>query len=123
MDLATVGIVLVGVAGGVIVGLLGVGGGILFVPALVLILDFSQSDAEGTSLLAILPVALVGAYRQHRYGNLQLRAGILLGVLAAAGVLAGVVLANVLSDRSLSIIFAVFLLVIAAQVLRRALKG
>ena len=60
-----------GVAGGVTGGLLGVGGGILFVPALVLFLGLSQLAGEATSLLAIVPVAILGAWRQHGYGNVR----------------------------------------------------
>ena len=56
---------LIGFAAGVVAGLLGVGGGILFVPALTLALGLSQLDAEATSLLAIIPVSALGAYRQH----------------------------------------------------------
>ena len=54
-----------------IAGLLGVGGGVLFVPGLVLFLGLDQHQAEATSLLAIVPVAIVGTYRQDRYGNVQ----------------------------------------------------
>ena len=64
-----------GAAAGVLSGLLGVGGGILFVPTLTLALGLSQVRAEATSLLAIIPVALVGAWRQHRYGNVDVRDG------------------------------------------------
>ena len=86
--------VAIGLAAGVVAGLLGVGGGALFVPALTIFLGLSQIDAEATSLLAIIPVALVGAWRQHGHGNVDLRAGVLLGVLAVGGAAAGVVLAN-----------------------------
>ncbi len=63
--------IVIGAAAGVVSGLLGVGGGILFVPALTLALSLSQLKAEATSLLAIIPVALVGAARQHHYGNVR----------------------------------------------------
>jgi uncharacterized membrane protein YfcA len=108
-----------GLAAGVISGLLGVGGGILFVPALTLVLSLSQVKAEATSLLAIIPVALVGAARQRRYGNVSLRDGAVLGTLSAAGVAAGVALANALPERALKILFAVVMLFVAAQFLRR----
>ena len=62
--------------------LLGVGGGILFVPALTLALELSQVKAEATSLLAIIPVALMGAWRQHRYGNVEIRDGLIVGLHA-----------------------------------------
>ena len=111
----------VGIAAGILSGLFGVGGGIVFVPALVVFFDLSQVDAESTSLVAIIPVALVGAYRQHRYGNLRVRDGALIGLLSAAGGAGGVALANVLPERALEIGFAGLTLVIAAQLVRRAL--
>lgn len=109
----------IGAAGGVISGLLGVGGGILFVPALTLALGLSQVKAEATSLLAIVPVALVGAARQYRYGNVRVRDAAVLGGLSALGVLAGVALANVLPQRALKLAFAVLMLSVAVQFLRR----
>ena len=111
--------IVMGVAAGVVSGLLGVGGGILFVPALTLLLSLSQVKAEATSLLAIIPVALVGAIRQYGYGNVRVRDGAVVGALSAVGVLGGVALANVLSQRILKIAFAVLLLAVAAQFLRR----
>src|SRR6185503_13147295 len=86
--------VLVGLAAGLIAGLLGVGGGILMVPALVVFLGLSQLDAEATSLLAIVPTALVGAWRQDRYGNVRRRDGLIVGGLSIAGGAAGVAAAN-----------------------------
>src|SRR5450631_4413049 len=111
--------VLMGLAAGVLSGLLGVGGGILFVPALTLVLGLSQIRAEATSLLAIIPVALVGAWRQQRYGNVDLRDGAVLGALSAVGVGAGVALANVLPQKALRFGFAAVILVVAAQFIRR----
>lgn len=110
---------LMGAVAGVVSGLLGVGGGILFVPALTLALSLSQVRAEATSLLAIIPVALVGATRQHRYGHVVLRDGLVLGALSVVGVLAGVALANVLPQRALKLAFAGLMLVVALQLLRR----
>ena len=108
-----------GVGAGVVSGLLGVGGGILFVPALTLVLSLSQVKAEATSLLAIIPVALVGAARQYGYGNVRLRDGAIVGSLSAVGALGGVALANVLPQRTLKIAFAALMLVVAAQFLGR----
>ena len=110
----------VGIAAGILSGLFGVGGGIVFVPALVVFFDLSQVAAEATSLVAIIPVALVGAYRQHRYGNTRIREGTIIGFLSAAGGAAGVALANLLPERALEIGFAGLMLVIAAQLVRRA---
>lgn len=112
--------VLIGLGAGVLSGLLGVGGGILFVPALTVLIGLSQLRAEATSLLAVIPVALVGAWRQHRYGNVRPREALLLGALSAVGVLGGVVLSNVLPERGLRIAFAVLTLVIAARLARES---
>ena len=112
---------LIGLAAGVVAGLLGVGGGALFVPALTLGLGLSQIDAEATSLLAIIPVALVGAWRQHGRGNVDVRTGLVLGVLALGGAAAGVVLANTVPERALEVGFALLILFVAAQLVRRAL--
>jgi uncharacterized protein len=115
--------VVMGVCAGVVSGLLGVGGGILFVPALTLVLSLTQVKAEATSLLAIIPVALVGAARQRRYGNVSLKDGAIVGALSALGVAGGVALANALPQRVLKVLFAVVLLVVAAQFLRRFAKA
>lgn len=111
--------IVMGAAGGVISGLLGVGGGIMFVPALTLVLSLSQVKAEATSLLAIIPVAAVGALRQRGYGNVRGRDAAVLGAVSAAGVVAGVALANDLTQRALRVGFAALLVVVAAQFLRR----
>ena len=109
-------------AAGVVAGMLGVGGGTLFVPALVLFLGLSHLDAEATSLLAIIPVALVGGWRQHGYGNVRTRDAVALGVLAVFGALGGVVVANAVPERALEIAFAGLLLFVASQLARRALR-
>jgi uncharacterized protein len=111
--------VVMGLGAGVLSGLLGVGGGILFVPALTLVMSLSQVKAEATSLLAIVPVALIGAIRQHRYGNLKVGDGIVVGALSVVGVLAGTALANVLPERALRLAFAGLMLGVATQLLRR----
>jgi uncharacterized membrane protein YfcA len=109
-------LVLVGGGAGLIAGLFGVGGGIVFVPALVLVAGLGQLEAEATSLLAIVPVAAVGAWRQHGYGNLRLRAGLLVGVLATGGSVAGVAIANAVPERGLEYGFAALLVFTAYQV-------
>jgi uncharacterized membrane protein YfcA len=117
-----IGAVLLGVLAGVAAGMLGIGGGAIFVPGLVIFLGLSHLDAEATSLLAMIPVALVGAWRQHRYGNLHLRDGIAIGALAAAGATGGVAVANAVPERALEVGFALFLLFVAFQLMRRGLR-
>jgi uncharacterized membrane protein YfcA len=111
-----------GLGGGVVGGMLGVGGGIVFVPTLALIAGLSQVDAEATSLLAIIGVGAVGAWRQHGYGNLRPRDGAWMGALSVLGVAAGVALANVLPEHALKLLFAAFMLYMALSLFRRALR-
>ena len=121
--MSVLGAVAIGLAAGAVAGLLGVGGGILFVPALAILLDHSQIEAEATSLLAIVPVAIVGAWRQSAYGNVRLSDGIWIGVLSVVGVGAGTVVANELPQRALEIGFAILMLIVACQLTLRALTG
>jgi uncharacterized membrane protein YfcA len=111
---------LICLAGGMTGGLVGVGGGVLFVPALTIFIGLTQVEAEATSLLMIVVVALVGAYRQQGYGNVRLREAVLIGILSPAGVLVGVALANHISERALQLSFAALALFMAAQLVRRA---
>jgi uncharacterized protein len=111
-----------GLAGGVVGGLLGVGGGILFVPALAIVLGLSQVQAEATSLLAVIAVGAIGAWRQYGYGNVRVRDGAWMGVLSVLGVAAGVSLANVLPERVLKVLFAAVMLYFAQSLFRRALR-
>jgi uncharacterized membrane protein YfcA len=114
------GLLAIGFAAGMAGGLLGVGGGVLFVPALVLFADQSQLSAEATSLVAIVMVSVVGTWRQREYGNVRLRDGLLVGILSPLGVLAGVVLANAVSERVLELSFAAVQLIFAWQLAKKA---
>ena len=118
-DLAAVAL---GLAAGVVSGLLGIGGGTLFVPTL-LALGLSQRSAEATSLLAILPTVAVGAWRQHRYGNVRWRAALVLGVTSVVGVVGGVVAAEALPELTLRRLFAALMIVVAAQIALRAWRN
>jgi len=112
--------ILIAVCGGLAGGLVGVGGGVLFVPALTIFLGLSQVEGESTSLLMIVIVALVGAIRQNGYGNVRLREALVIGVLSPLGVLVGVAVANHVSERALQLTFAALALFMALQLLRRA---
>ena len=118
-----IGAIAIGLAAGVVAGLLGVGGGVLFVPGLVIFLGLDQHHAEATSLLAIVPVAIVGTYRQDRYGNVNRHDALLLGLLSVVGAAGGVALANALSGAALRDAFAGLMVVVAAQLVNRALRG
>jgi uncharacterized membrane protein YfcA len=110
----------IGVLGGMLAGLFGVGGGILFVPTLTLGLGLSQLHAEASSLLAMLPASYLGAWRQTRYGNLDVRASLVIGLVSIAGILAGIAIAEQLPEATLRRIFGAFLILTAAQIAWRA---
>jgi uncharacterized protein len=111
--------VCLGLVAGVMSGLLGVGGGILFVPLLVA-LGLGQVEAAATSLLAIIPTAAVGALRQSRYGNLRVRPALVIGVASLVGVEVGVRIATSVPEHVLRRLFGVLLVAIAVQLAWRA---
>jgi len=113
---------LLGLGAGLLAGLFGVGGGILFVPAL-LVLGRSQLHAEATSLAAILPTACVGIWRQREYGNLRWQAALVVGVASIAGVEGGVQVATAVSETTLRRLFAVLVFVAAANIAWRRRKA
>ena len=118
-----IGALIIGFAAGVTSGMLGVGGGVVFVPGLVLLLGLSQLNAQATSLLAIVPVALMGAWRQHRYGNVRLRDGLIVAALSPLGVVGGTVLAENLTERALELSFATVQIGFAIALVRRAARS
>ena len=113
---------LLGFAAGILAGLFGVGGGILFVPVLVG-LGLGQLDAEATSLLAILPTVVAGTWRQRGYGNVRWSAAAVIGVTSIVGVQAGVLIATSLPEDVLRRLFALLLLGVAAQLAWRARRA
>lgn len=113
--------IVLGLGAGVLSGLFGVGGGILFVPTLV-VLGLGQVEAAATSLLAIIPTAGMGIWRHHRYGNLRPRASVILGLASIAGVEAGVLIATRLPEDVLRRLFGALLLFVATQLVLRARK-
>jgi uncharacterized membrane protein YfcA len=115
-------LVLIGIAAGALAGLLGVGGGVLFVPGLALFCGLDQIEAEATSLLAIVLAAVVGTLRQHRYGNLDVRLGVLVALGSIPGAVLGVVTVNLLPVRITEVLFGLLLLLFAAQLASRATR-
>jgi uncharacterized protein len=113
---------ILGLCAGVLAGMFGVGGGVLFVPTLVLVLGLTQVHAEASSLLAIIPTVLVGAWRQHRHGNVRWRPALVVGVGSLAGVEGGVQAARALPEDVLRRLFAVLMLVVAVNLAWRVLR-
>ena len=110
-------------AAGMLGGMVGVGGGVLFVPALVVFMDLSQLEAEATSLVAVVAVGAVGAWRQHGYGNLRPRDALAVGLLSPVGVAIGVISANEMPERVLELLFAALSLYFAARLARDVLRA
>lgn len=106
-------------AAGIVAGMFGVGGGIIFVPTLTLILGLGQLEAEATSLLAIIPVALLGSWRQTRSGEVRWPAAIVMGVISIPTAIAGAFLADALPERTLELGFAALMLFTASQLVLR----
>ena len=122
MSASTIGLaLLLGLAAGILAGLFGVGGGILFVPTLVA-LGLGQVEAQATSLLAILPTVAAGAFNQRRYGNLRMRKAVVIGVVSVVGVEVGARIATSLPEDTLRRGFAVLLVAVAAQLAWRAYR-
>ena len=111
-----------GLAAGVMAGLFGVGGGILFVPALVA-LGLGQLDAQGTSLLAILPTVAAGSWNQRRYGNLRVRTAVMVGLASIVGVEVGARIVVELPESAVRRLFAVLLFAVAAQLVWRTRRA
>lgn len=109
---------IIGAAAGVLSGLFGIGGGVVMVPALVMV-GLGQHRAQSTSLAAIVPIALVGAILFSQAASVDLGAAVVLAAGSLVGVRAGALLMHRLSDVLLGRVFAVFLIVVAITLLLR----
>ena len=116
------GLLAVAFLAGMFGGMVGVGGGVLFVPALVVFMDLTQLEAEATSLVAVVAVGAVGAARQRGYGNLRTRDALWIGLLSPVGVAAGVLAANEISQRLLELLFAGLSIYFALGLARRVIR-
>lgn len=114
-------VILVGFGAGVVSGLFGVGGGVIFVPALVFLFGMTQAEAQATSLVAIVPVALVGSYRQNKYGNVAIRDGVVIGLTSLPAAFLAVYIANALPETTLKMMFVGLCLYVAYRMGRRAM--
>jgi uncharacterized membrane protein YfcA len=113
----TIALAAIGTVAGLFSGLFGVGGGIVIVPLLVLWLGFGEREATGTSLAAIAIIATVATVGHGAYGNVHLYEGLLVGLPAVAGVVAGTELQRRISTRAISLIFAAMLAAAAIDLL------
>lgn len=112
--------VLTGVVVGIFSGLFGIGGGTVAIPALVLLFGLSQQTAQGTSLLMMVPTALMGAYTYYRGQSLNVWAAVALMVGGVASARLGATLALRLPQDTLKMLFAAFLVVVAVRMVPKA---
>ncbi len=113
-------VLFLGLAVGVLVGLLGIGGGVVLVPAMVYLLHMDQHLAQGTSLLILLPPVGLGALREYwKRGQVDLRAGILCALGMLVGGYLGGLIAVPLASRQLKVLFGCFLMVAAFLLWRK----
>lgn len=114
MTAAIIAIVL-GVAGGFVAALAGVGGGIIFVPALALVLGLTQVVAEATSLLAIIPVAILGTWQQRNTGDVHLRDALIIGAGSVVTAILAALVADGLPDDALRWLFVALMVIVAVR--------
>lgn len=112
---AVAGVVLIGLVAGILSGIMGVGGGVVMVPAMVLLLGMIQQPAQGISLLVIIPTAIVGAQTHLYKGNVVTSIVPWIALTAIVTAIAGSLLANMLPAKTLTQVFGVFLVVVSIQ--------
>jgi uncharacterized membrane protein YfcA len=113
---------LLGLVAGILAGLFGVGGGILFVPTLVA-LGLDQLEAQGTSLLAIMPTVVAGILTQRRYGQFRARTALAVGLASVLGVEVGARVVTELPESLLRKLFGALLFIVAAQLVWRTRRS
>lgn len=117
---SAVALVVTGFVAGVLAGLLGIGGGVVMVPAMMLVLGLAPVVAKGTSLAVIVPTAIIGTWRNRRNLNVDVRAGTVVGLAGAGTAVVGGVIADRMNDRLSNLLFALLLVYMAARLLREA---
>ena len=116
-------LVATGIVAGVLAGLLGIGGGVVMVPAMMLVLGLAPVVAKGTSLAVIVPTAIIGTWRNRRNLNVDVRAGTVIGLAGAGTAVVGGVIADRMPDRFSNLLFALLLVYMAVRLVREARKN
>ena len=118
-----VSLVLVGITAGVLAGLLGVGGGVIMVPAMILLFGIPPAIAKGTSAAVIIPTALMGTWRNRKNGNSDLHAALVIGVAGVVTAALGGIVADKMSDSVSNVLFATLLVIVAVRLLWQLRHG
>ena len=116
------GFIATGLVAGTLSGLLGIGGGIIMVPSFILLFGFSAVVAKGTSLMVIVPTGTTGTLRNSKYGNINLRVGLLAGIGGIPMALFGAWVSSRMSDVLSEVLFGILMVVVAANMLRKTLQ-
>ena len=116
---AAIALVMIGVATGTLAGLLGVGGGVIMIPAMVLLLGETNVLAKGTSLAVIIPTSITGTIRNRKTANVDVKAAVVVGLSGIVSAVVGASLAADMSESLSNALFATLLLVVAAQMIYR----
>ncbi|MSO14760.1 MAG: permease [Acidimicrobium sp.] len=114
-----VALIAIGVATGILAGLLGVGGGVIMVPAMMMLLHLPSAMAKGTSVLVIIPTSLMGTYRNRTKKNVDLRAATAVGLSGIPSAIVGGWISARMSDTVSNVLFASLLLVVAIRLVRQ----
>ncbi len=107
------GLIAIGFVAGVLAGLLGIGGGVIMGPAMVVALEIVPVVAKGTSAAVIVPTALMGTFRNRKHSNADLRTAAIVGCFGALSAIVGGTISDALSDRTANVLFAVLLVAVA----------
>ncbi len=111
-------LVILGIITGFLAGMLGIGGGLLVIPGLVMVMGMSQQSAQGTSLAMMLPpIGIIAAYNYYKAGHVDIRIALILAVMFIIGSYFGSKIAVKLSQDLLQKIFGIFLLLVAIKML------
>lgn len=111
-------LILIGVAGGMLSGMFGVGGGVIIVPAFVFFLGMTQKEAQGTSLgLMLLPIGILAAHNYYKSGNIDIKAGLIVALAFVIGGFFGSKLALNISEVTLKRSFGVLMLIISLRLI------
>jgi uncharacterized membrane protein YfcA len=111
-------LIIIGLVAGILGGLLGIGGAVVIIPALVLFLGYSQYEAQGTTLaMLLMPVSALAAWHYYKVGQVNVKAAVILGVMFLLGGYAGAKLATLIPVDTLKKVFALILIIIAVKML------
>lgn len=119
---AALGLIAIGVATGALAGLMGVGGGVVMVPAMIVLFGLPSVIAKGTSLAVIIPTSMMGTIRNRSASNVDLPAAMLVGCAGILSAVAGGFISVLLSDTMSNVLFAILLVAVAIQIVVQQLR-